>query len=211
MRGETEAKAGRIWLKPFQSTPLMREETLAGFRHSRIVPYFNPLPSCEGRRRRNPHRLQEDNFNPLPSCEGRPAPAHAAPAAEHISIHSPHARGDDEADHLYGWDVKFQSTPLVRGETLLRRFRRVQVKISIHSPRARGDARPTRRRGRPPRISIHSPHARGDWRRSAEHDDPAQFQSTPLVRGETVYCVYDRQDIAISIHSPHARGDGSCA
>ena len=34
-----------------------------------------------------------------------------------------------------------------------------------------------------------------------------EFQSTPLMRGETVLALDDLLHIAISIHSPHARGD----
>ena len=34
-----------------------------------------------------------------------------------ISIHSPHARGDDRQISERGDDGKFQSTPLMRGET----------------------------------------------------------------------------------------------
>ena len=33
------------------------------------------------------------------------------------------------------------------------------------------------------------------------------FQSTPLMRGETVFCRVVPPPIDISIHSPHARGD----
>ena len=35
-----------------------------------------------------------------------------------ISIHSPHARGDLETVHKLTDTIKFQSTPLMRGETL---------------------------------------------------------------------------------------------
>ena len=80
--------------------------------------YFNPLPSCEGRRWPNltgsrttafqstplmrgetrPRRLvvrRERYFNPLPSCEGRPCGQTSIIAASPV----------------------FQSTPLMRGET----------------------------------------------------------------------------------------------
>ena len=57
--------------------------------------------------------------------------------------------------------VRFQSTPLMRGETLCAPMGSRPRRISIHSPHARGD----RSHGNifPVRgISIHSPHARGD-------------------------------------------------
>ena len=125
---------------PFQSTPLMRGETLMLFRLPHPWHYFNPLPSCEGRLCRNARSLRFGDFNPLPSCEGRRyrypscAPCHyfnPLPSCEGrrnstwiltrttISIHSPHARGD-----LAGWSIPcliqpFQSTPLMRGETAM--------------------------------------------------------------------------------------------
>ena len=55
-----------------------------------------------------------------------------------ISIHSPHARGDES---LQSYIVRYL--------------------ISIHSPHARGDGRFIRTGGAWD-ISIHSPHARGD-------------------------------------------------
>ena len=54
---------------------------------------FNPLPSCEGRLPRREMDIIRSNFNPLPSCEGRPERRRTA-TFTHISIHSPHARGD---------------------------------------------------------------------------------------------------------------------
>ena len=100
-----------------------------------------------------------------------------------ISIHSPHTRGDA----LAYWPAlrfpRFQSTPLMRGETAasparsaampfqstpLMRGETIHVDqpvadafISIHSPHTRGDARPA---GRPVlgAISIHSPLTRED-------------------------------------------------
>ena len=122
---------------------------------------FNPLPSCEGRLTYVPAIKSAYYFNPLPSCEGRRCYIHFFIDRFLISIHSPHARGDSSVFS------PSRSPP-----------------ISIHSPHARGDLLPmcvSRRM----RISIHSPHARGD---EAETDKKcwAQFQSTPLMRGETI-------------------------
>ena len=56
---------------------------------------------------------------------------------------------------------RFQSTPLMRGETWMDYIHFLDSAISIHSPHARGDlARLKRLEAR--KISIHSPHARGD-------------------------------------------------
>ena len=85
-----------------------------------------------------------------------------------ISIHSPHARGDEGGETMFGNATVFQSTPLTRGETCKARHALRDRRISIHSPHARGDAA----RGLDSeiiKISIHSPHARGDFHRLRGH------------------------------------------
>ena len=116
MRGETKVAALKICHKRFQSTPLMRGETFSQSPYARRLPHFNPLPSCEGR------------HSDL-----------AADKLEFISIHSPHARGDFRAMAVMNAPMdfnplpscegrrkaaalkichkRFQSTPLMRGET----------------------------------------------------------------------------------------------
>ena len=139
MRGETGNEFGRNGYITFQSTPLMRGETKEPQGQGEQPVYFNPLPSCEGRRLIWPPPLLIPlNFNPLPSCEGRRSVALAVELFLLISIHSPHARGD-----LYSLSSLSRCV------------------ISIHSPHARGD-RVLRHALASTRISIHSPHARGD-------------------------------------------------
>ena len=105
---------------------------------------------------------------------------------------------------------RFQSTPLIRGETRAEPKNRVLTLISIHSPHTRGDA-PSARPAPPRRhfnplpshegrrfsidqvsttagISIHSPHTRGDRNQMQQGFCAIQFQSTPLTRGETTPC-----------------------
>ena len=137
--------------------------------------------------------------------QGETQPAPRVHLVSHISIHSPHARGDSiRADVTDSINISIHS-PHARGDNLVTPCAG-KATISIHSPHARGDAD-----GRTAQncraISIHSPHARGDHRRYfptvREHnfnplpscegrlreiygeDDQEQFQSTPLVRGET--------------------------
>ena len=78
------------------------------------------------------------NFNPLPSCEGR-------------LIQS----------RLRLCKFVFQSTPLMRGETMEQKRHMRSSWISIHSPHARGDCW-CHNDYISDTISIHSPHARGD-------------------------------------------------
>ena len=55
----------------FQSTPLIRGETLNKSADTPILRYFNPLPSYEGRRMMARCDTTKSYFNPLPSYEGR--------------------------------------------------------------------------------------------------------------------------------------------
>ena len=104
---------------------------------------------------------------------------------------------------LYG-NVRFQSTPLMRGETASRRRSARQATISIHSPHARGDARTPG--GGTLRISIHSPHARGDKGTNRFGDTIEISIHSPHARGDLKRRRAKKKS-KISIHSPHARGD----
>ena len=139
----------------------------------------------------------ETNGNSSPSC------------TDNISIHSPHARGDDNL-HECGLDRL----------------------ISIHSPHARGDASPApaapailrhfnplpscegrQDRGENPAGTVYfNPLPSCEGRQSLQIILPAHpsFQSTPLMRGETVATSDILLAAFISIHSPHARGDRPC-
>ena len=140
MRGETKSRKPGIMHMQFQSTPLMRGETSArafarsssanfnplpsceGRQYSQLTSvihrHFNPLPSCEGRRYSERFSVAANDFNPLPSCEGRLATLVIRILNAKISIHSPHARGDKRCQSGMKTFGTFQSTPLMRGETL---------------------------------------------------------------------------------------------
>ena len=100
-------------------------------------------------------------FNPLPSCEGRLA--------------------DLSRSH---YCFRFQSTPLMRGETTWE-ITRADI----------GD------------ISIHSPHARGDENGVGTNGRPNNFNPLPSCEGRRTAPLFPRHRRDISIHSPHARGD----
>ena len=54
-------------------------------------------------------------FNPLPSCEGRPLADKAQNTNEHISIHSPHVRGDTCRNLLFLSISYFNPLPSCEG------------------------------------------------------------------------------------------------
>ena len=192
--------------KVFQSTPLIRGETCArregaypdaisihsphtrGDRwRGRAVSGARGIsihsPHTRGDDRPQGYKILDRHFNPLPSYEGRPGVARSTWQAW-ISIHSPHTRGDSHLRHQSD-SFRFQSTPLIRGETgggtavfcppnyfnPLPSYegRRLWVishanptLISIHSPHTRGDTQALQPEPSTGRISIHSPHTRGD-------------------------------------------------
>ena len=70
-RGDVQRGADRKMLTLFQSTPLMRGETMMNLYAYQRRKHFNPLPSCEGRQTCKGFTAPWVDFNPLPSCEGR--------------------------------------------------------------------------------------------------------------------------------------------
>ena len=126
-----------------------------------------------------------------------------------ISIHSPHARGDSAERAGGPTTCRFQSTPLMRGETRHKTHAEQVIAISIHSPHARGDKRSRYSilykryfnplpscEGRP----IHNPSCH-------VHD---AFQSTPLMRGETLSPPYFPPFVVFQ-STPLMRGETSTA
>ena len=70
-RGDASLRSFLISLKPFQSTPLTRGETL-GARTYRLCDLFQSTPLTRGETSRlTPSGADHQNFNPLPSHEGR--------------------------------------------------------------------------------------------------------------------------------------------
>ena len=187
MRGETISRMRAVVHRIFQSTPLIRGETNV----YRVCPqgmfYFNPLPSREGRHFLPAQHIRGLDFNPLPSREGRQGRLQDGIMRRGISIHSPNARGDAGAlCGLYSIS-RFQSTPLMRGET--------DSAVLYYTQNL---------------ISIHSPHARGDL--SSKYTNVSKSYFNPLPSCEGRHNGFTESHTAIiSIHSPHARGDTRCA
>ena len=149
--------------------------------------------------------------------------------SDSISIHSPHARGDDTHIFFGGLIHQFQSTPFMRGETLLVQHNSMRLKFQS-TPLMRGETTATSP-SKPHKPFQSTPLMRGETTWRAEARIPPEFQSTPLMRGETCHDDNVRQFLAfqstplmrgetrlqrcnlvlrqISIHSPHARGDGA--
>jgi len=104
-------------LSSFQSPSLVRGTT--GISACALTPahYFNPRPSCEGRRRRDGRvaRIYR-NFNPRPSCEGRQSRTARQRIRE--SFQSPSlVRGTTRQKKKCISGRLFQSPSLVRGTT----------------------------------------------------------------------------------------------
>ena len=123
------------------------------------------------------------DFNPLPSCEGR-----------------------------LGWwslnnqNAHFNPLPSCEGRLIDACQLSPDLYISNHSPHARGDDNRDSRRRRQKDFNP-LPSCEGRRKIIANTWLSKQFQSTPLMRGETPDEQGKKATVAISIHSPHARGD----
>ena len=93
-------------------------------------------------------------------------------------------RGETDSASIRRSMLRFQSTPLMRGETAVLRVHAVGVIISIHSPHTRGDASPASS-GSPSSNFNPLPSCEGRLRPPQNRLRFFQFQSTPLMRGET--------------------------
>ena len=105
-------------------------------------------------------------------------------ARSHISIRSPHTRGDESCSPAMSMALLFQSTPLIRGETQMCAFFGAR---QYFNPLPSCEGRPHKiavRRTTPDFNPLPSYEGR---RRKRSHERwlDQQFQSTPLMRGET--------------------------
>ena len=156
-RGDCE-----LW-HPYNQTqisihPLIRGETYPK-RQSPCCPYFNPLPSYEGRR-----------FSPSPS--------NSDPKFQS----TPLMRGETFRSVTEYHECIFQSTPLMRGETKAPTSES-PAGVFQSTPLMRGETVPVSGLHRSQPISIHSPHARGDARRRADFRQSADFNPLPSYEG----------------------------
>ena len=185
---------------------------------------FQFTPLMRGATGSEASSIRRTCFNSRPSCEGRHAVAGVLLLA-HVSIHAPHARGDQEQQEQF-LEHMFQFTPLMRGATSYAFYEIIRKVVSIHAPHARGDLCSSRFVASRS-VSIHAPHARGDTEGHFTMRG-AVFQFTPLMRGATPNsratseakrfnsrpsCEgrprpnYAQCADSVSIHAPHARGD----
>ncbi len=173
--------------------------------------YFNPRPSCEGRRYDvRQARFSERHFNPRPSCEGRLFVSFRKPTLPRYFNPRPSCEGRRVDVGFVAVRDVFQSTSLVRGTTPPPIPPWPPVFISIHVPRARDDER-----DRPIRkacfISIHVPRARDDRRRVSYKLGARNFNPRPSCEGRRRKFSAVLYPLGISIHVPRARDDTQTA
>ena len=148
------------------------------------------------------------HFNPLPSCEGRQRFSQPCVMLEKFQS-TPLMRGETENSVRLGSSPRnFNPLPSCEGRRCRREWPPEQNDISIHSPHARGDASALFM----PMLYNpfqSTPLMRGETKDTFFVFPKRQFQSTPLMRGETISMILPPAHPPISIHSPHARGDTS--
>ena len=185
----------------------MRGETRGMCLKAGVDRYFNPLPSCEGRRVKPMIWRVGSLFQSTPLMRGETKLGLAKDYALRISIHSPHARGDLHGTPFSHVGIPFQSTPLMRGET--RDQGRAAGRADHFNPlpscegrlRAARNSRLNQNFNPLPscegRLTIagcghgvfvfqSTPLMRGETMDSRRKNGAVKFQSTPLMRGETL-------------------------
>ena len=99
----------------FQSTPLMRGETIHN-PSCHVHDAFQSTPLMRGETTIFDMIGGNNNFNPLPSCEGRPE-RDLRNSLARLFQSTPLMRGETRHFDFLGGFKRFQSTPLMRGET----------------------------------------------------------------------------------------------
>ena len=123
-------------------------------------------------------------FNPLPSCEGRQAVCSFF-AWFRLFQSTPLMRGETHWRKLANLSQRFQSTPLMRGETVSGAS--VSCGCKHFNPLPSCEGRPLWDRSAPVIYLFQStPLMRGETNNGLCDGFYAIFQSTPLMRGETV-------------------------
>ena len=103
--------------------------------------------------------------------------------------------------------VRFQSTPLTRGETTFKAVFRNTPQFQS-TPLTRGETLAANTDALTANVFQSTPLTRGETAENrGERFLRAKFQSTPLTRGETNWKRIWSRSSMISIHSPHTRGD----
>ena len=161
-RGDKQEDGILTWEITFQSTPLTRGETSAGEQIAGSDSISIHSPHARGDYSYLCLYRQYRAFQSTPLMRGETPSLTQKGSASKISIHSPHARGDrcfaNRLSALWHFNplpscegrpkshtrtrsrLKFQSTPLMRGETRVPNRVLPKILISIHSPHARGDS-----------------------------------------------------------------------
>ena len=207
MRGETIFHFFQIFQSIFQSTLPMRGETIY-CRASQFYPVisihsphagrdlsiarmfcgirnFNPLSPCGERQRWIRSVSASVYFNPLSPCGERPAPSNAC-YFRIVNFNPLSPCGERRLEPLpVVFQLLFQSTLPMRGETTTFSPWSRHTRISIHSPHA-GRDQTASAKADSITISIHSPHAGRDVDVARSWIGGNKFQSTLPMRGETL-------------------------
>ena len=80
--------------------------------------YFNPRPPCGGRPLAGKILALRSGFQSTPPMRGATLCSKESADRPGISIHAPHAGGDDKPNRLLDKLKEFQSTPPMRGATI---------------------------------------------------------------------------------------------
>ena len=176
-----------------------------GVRAAFKVP-FNPLPSHEGRRKKEKRKEKDDSFNPLPSHEGRQMMQHEMQHEKSFNplpSHEGRPLSFTLINPLCLLSIHF---PLTR-EDFKRGVYVQRLYLSIHFPLTREDAVRHPLSAHSYHLSIHFPLTREDKGMSIDYHVELIFQSTSLSRGKTSLGDPIALSRTLSIHFPLTRED----
>ena len=185
MRGETPTDRPLSAIATFQSTPLMRGETLDSAKQDHSIYISIHSPHARGDLAFTSSTQSQRTFQSTPLMRGETSQARYYAHAETFQS-TPLMRGETWKATITHATLKFQSTPLMRGETSIFKSIRINRGISIHSPHARGDTLARLPLSAQQRDFNPLPSCEGRLARTHDLAKLALFQSTPLMRGETI-------------------------
>ena len=167
----------------FQSTPPMRRATFLATGKACEKNCFNPRPPCGGRHEHVSFLHLRYVSIHAPHAEGDDMST-AKGGRAHVSIHAPHAEGDwadgQDASRI---PREFQSTPPMRRATSRGGQARVRRQVSIHAPHAEGDSMAVLNASE--KLFQSTPPMRRATRPDASMGTRNPFQSTPPMRRAT--------------------------
>ena len=184
-QGATKTKRPCTMFPQFQSTPPTQGATHFQIFQRRIR-RFQSTPPTQGATRAIRHSgSTHGGFNPRPPRRGRHGCGITSVRGVQVSIHAPHAGGDNIPWAVNDWRRMFQSTPPTQGATRSGPSSAPSLTLFQSTPPTQGATMSRLLQKESNIVSIHAPHAGGDNSTFQSDYSKWMFQSTPPTQGAT--------------------------